>query len=75
MKIKITNTYAGRVSTTVVEIEEAGRDDIDDPNWWDEEVWPHTGDGHGQSESAWYDAEIIEAADESLVGQTYEWGG
>lgn len=45
-------------------------------NWWWENVYPHTGDGHGAANprlGAGYFVEIIEAADPQLVGADWEW--
>jgi hypothetical protein len=44
-------------------------------DWWEEVVWPHTGDGHGIDcdLGSCYVATIITADDPNLVGATYEW--
>jgi hypothetical protein len=42
--------------------------------WWDEVVYPETGDGHGiDGLGSCYTAEIIAADSESLLGRAYEW--
>jgi uncharacterized protein YndB with AHSA1/START domain len=72
MKIEITNTYANRENTTVITVDDP--DDIT-ADWWQDEVFPHTGDGRGQREPAWYEAEILEAQNPHHVGLTWDWGG
>jgi hypothetical protein len=42
--------------------------------WWEEAVWPETGDGHGIGGlNACYTATVIAADEESLVGREREW--
>lgn len=40
--------------------------------WFDDVVWPLTGDGHGANLNACYTATII-AADAALLGLSMEW--
>ena len=46
-------------------------------DWWEEVVFPHTGDGHpcGGEEEGCSVATIIAAADPAFVGQTTSWQG
>lgn len=99
MKVKIEDTYEdGYEAERVIEIlgPEPDPDDLDEVrertnaageisewDWWDAEVQPHTGDGHGLPENhggkrtleACSEAEIIEADNPALVGRSYEWLG
>jgi len=43
-------------------------------DWWEEAVWPLTGDGSGEDLDANYTATIIACAHPGLLGKTYEWG-
>lgn len=74
--VRIENTYEdGHESTLEVEVGDPPNvDDLED--WWEDQVWEHTGDGHalGSGMGAWYEATIIEADDASLVGLSMEWG-
>lgn len=47
--------------------------DLDE--WFNEAVFPHTGDGHGTDSSlgSCYTASIVDAADKTLVGKSFEW--
>lgn len=99
MKIRITDDYEdGYSSTRIIEVTGPEPDPADlekerertNSNgetsvwtWWDAEVFPHTGDGHGLPENhggdrtleAASDATIIEAENPALVGESYEWIG
>lgn len=99
MKIKIEDGYEdGYEASRVIEVlgSEPDPDDLDKErertnsqgetcvwNWWDAEVYPHTGDGHGLPEnhggtrtmSACSEATIIEANNPALVGMCNEWLG
>lgn len=74
--VKVTNTYEdGHTSQTVVDVD-GPEDPTDLDEWWEDEVFPHTGDGHGDAHpklGAGYEAEIIHADEPSLVGQRTEW--
>lgn len=73
--VKIENVYEdGHESTREVLLAPPG-DDLD--AWWDEVVWPETGDGHGADEDlgSCYTATILAADDPALVGQSFEWVG
>ena len=43
-------------------------------DWWEEVIWPLTGDGSGEDLDANYTATIIACAHPGLLGKTYEWG-
>lgn len=72
--VKIENTYAdGHESTVRIRLaapEALDEDSIDE--WWNNDVFAHTGDGHSETMDASYEAKVLEGP-ESLVGTTYEW--
>lgn len=72
--VKIENTYAdGHESTVRIRLaapEELDGDSIDD--WWNNDVFAHTGDGHSETMDASYEAKVLEGP-EPLAGATYEW--
>lgn len=73
VEVLITNTYPGRSNQTTEHIDPPGDEDgIDD--WWEDEVFPLTGDGLGADEHAMYEAEVV-AGPAWLVGKTQEWMG
>lgn len=84
--VKIENTYSdGHASSREVEVDAPelefhgldGTVGIIPDEWWDDEVFWRTGDGHGAEHpdvTALYTATIIRADVASLVGQTFEWG-
>lgn len=80
LKIEIENVYAdGHRSSSVVELKVP---EVVDDEWWEEDVHPLTGDGHGLPENnlgrtmeACYTATITAAPDPALVGLQYEWVG
>ena len=41
--------------------------------WFEEHVWPHTGDGHSTTMNAVYSASITRACSTELIGITHEW--
>ncbi len=44
--------------------------------WWEDTVWPETGDGHGVAGmGSCYTATVIAAHDPALVGRSREWVG
>jgi hypothetical protein len=58
------------------------RHDVDAPgqgvpieDWWEDVVWPLTGDGHGIDKDlgSYHLATIIEADRTELIGETFEW--
>lgn len=77
--IRIENTYEdGHESETTVEVEDPEEPDDADymEEWWDTEVFEHTGDGHGEKHpklGALYTATIINADDKKFVGLSREW--
>lgn len=76
--VKIENSYSdGHESKreVLVEAPPEGCDDDDLTAWFEDKVWPETGDGHGtdSSLSSYYLATIIAADREDHVGQWYEW--
>jgi hypothetical protein len=77
VKVEITNTYADRENTEVVEVSEpAGVDEETLEEWWEDEVFPHTGDGYGDSETGYYEAKVLGSVTfPELVGKTCEWDG
>lgn len=74
--VHIENDYEdGHRSGVDVEVP-APEDPEDLDNWWEDVVLPHTGDGHGAAHpklGAVYQATVIAAAAESLVGKSREW--
>ena len=47
-------------------------------DWWEEVVFPHTGDGHGADHpelGTFYTATVQRSDVRGLAGQTREWGG
>lgn len=44
-------------------------------DWWDEVVWPETGDGHGKDNDlgTCFVGTIVKSNVRELVGKTYEW--
>jgi hypothetical protein len=76
--VKIENTYEdGHRSTFDYEVEdpEGSSENLMD-DWWENEVFPLTGDKHGAKHpklGANYEATVIRADDEKLVGLSREW--
>lgn len=48
-------------------------DELDE--WWEEVVFPLTGDGFGESEDALYEASVIDSDIPELIGESYDWSG
>jgi len=72
--VRIHNAYSdGHESTHEVEVAvPAGPLE----EWWEDEVWPETGDGHGADNEdlgTCYTATIILAEDLRLLGANHEW--
>jgi hypothetical protein len=75
-QVIITNTYPDRSNTetvTVPDPESLSPEDLED--WWEEEVFPHTGDGRGSNDYAVYTATVTESDVPGLVGKWNEWDG
>lgn len=75
-KVLIENSYSdGHESSRTVELPDPnGRLSLDE--WWEDVVWPETGDGHGIDNdiASVYTATITEAPEHAdLVGLTREW--
>lgn len=75
--VKIENSYSdGHESSALVNIappEKFDEEGIED--WFLDDVFPHTGDGHGADRrdiTGTYEATVIEGPPE-LLGQTWEW--
>lgn len=75
-QVRITNTYSDRTNST---IETVPTPDLIATrglnNWWQDAIFPLTGDGHGTSQYAIYEAEIIDSDWSRLIGLRYEWDG
>ena len=73
--VRIENTYEdGHESTNTVEVD-APADPTDLEDWWDEEVFEHTGDGHGEKHpklGSLHECTVI-AGPAEMVGQVMEW--
>lgn len=74
-QVKITNTYADRSNTVTVTVETPWTWPDGLEGWWQDTVFPHTGDGFGENELATCEAEVVASDVPELVGKTYEWGG
>jgi hypothetical protein len=74
--VRIGSHYAdGHSSVRQVTLEAPTSDGLE--AWWEDVVYPETGDGHGErfpKLGHCYDAEVI-AGDPLLVGLTREWVG
>jgi hypothetical protein len=73
--VKIENAYSdGHQSTTTVTVD-GPEDGVSLDCWWADEVYQHTGDGHGdgQDYGSCYTATIIAAEHPGLIGKTAEW--
>jgi hypothetical protein len=73
--VRIENVYScGRVSSSEEQVS-APTGDLD--RWWENVIYPLTGDGHpcGSGEDAVYEATIVKSPDDrpELVGQSHEW--
>lgn len=77
--VRIENSYSdGHESTVTKRITAPENPDNEDEldEWWNDEVFTLTGDGHGEKNpglDSSYSAEILDGPAE-LVGKTYEWG-
>jgi len=70
--VHIENDYEDKYHSEF-DVELAAPDPSDIEQWWEDVVWPHTGDGHGENLNACYTATITSADDSSLHGQSFEW--
>jgi hypothetical protein len=74
--LKIENTYEdGHESSRLVNVEEPESFAALE-QWWEDVVYPETGDGHGEKHpklGCLFEATILDAADTSLCGLTMEW--
>jgi hypothetical protein len=74
-----TSTHEARVAAPAIDWKGWGGGtppEIDWESWWQEVVWPETGDGHGAAYpelGCCYTAEIIAADEADHLGKTYEW--
>ena len=75
--VKITNDYSdGHRSQCEELVEGPASEDADDLTaWFEDVVWPLTGDGHGADSSlhSCYTAEIISCDVKEHLGEWYEW--
>lgn len=73
VKVQITNTYADRDNTVIVEVA-VPREWPDLEDWWEDVVYPETGDGNGGD--AYTEAEVLECDTfPALVGEKWDWCG
>jgi len=79
VEIRIENAYSdGHESVHIAKVAEpASLSERDLEDWWQDVVFPKTGDGHGQHHSggSYYQVTVIKADTTALIGQTHEWGG
>jgi hypothetical protein len=77
--VRITNDYSdGHASNHTVALDAptaVSDEELDE--WFEDVVFPETGDGHGTDEDLGYcyTARIVAADDESLIGACFEWVG
>lgn len=73
--VRIENSYTdGHESKSIVTVREPNEgEDLDD--WFQDAVFPHTGDGHGIDSGlgSCYTARVLASDDPALVGETNEW--
>lgn len=74
-RITITNTYPNRTNQVVETVPTPIPRPAELADWWEDIVWPLTGDGSGSREYAIYNAVVIESDIPALVGLSYEWDG
>ena len=70
--VKIENTYSdGWHSEAIVRVVPPSGD-LDE--WWNDAIFPRTGDGHGEDGlGSCYTATVIAADEAELIGKSYEW--
>lgn len=81
--IRMENVYEdGHESERILDVSPppptAWKDEVELDAWWEEVVWPETGDGHGIGKDLGYChvATIIGGdVDQALVGKSTEWAG
>lgn len=76
VRVLITNDYSdGHHSESTVEVDAPTDQDDWLSEWFNDVVFPHTGDGHGTKRGlgSCHTAQIIAAPDPALVGKEYEW--
>lgn len=74
--VEIENSYAdGHESTVQVRVappaDPDDEEEVDD--WWNNTVFPLTGDGHSETMNSSYEAKVLEGP-EALVDANYGWG-
>lgn len=78
VQIGITNTYEdGHESEYEVWVP-CWKGGAPDTDWWEDVVFPHTGDGTGENMSASYEAVIVAVSDPNdttMCGVSYDWEG
>ncbi|UBV20309.1 MULTISPECIES: hypothetical protein [Mycolicibacterium] len=80
MTVEFNNVYGGRehpvTETITVEAPSKADEEDDFLNWADENLHPHTGDGHAAADKhAGYFATIVECAERpDLVDREFTWG-
>lgn len=73
MLVEIQSTYVDGCENVAIY-------ELDEPNeltedFWDDEVFPLSGDGHHRNVTSIETATIIEAANPTFLGQVREWQG
>jgi len=73
--VKIENAYEDGHESTSIETVRGLLDGETLDEWWQEIVWPLTGDGHGIDEDlgTCHIATITAAEHPALIGKSYEW--
>ena len=73
-RVKLTNYYPDRTNSAVEIVPTP--DDLNDlEDWWEDDVFPLTGDGFGESQIATYEAVVIASDVPELVGRRNAWEG
>lgn len=73
-RVSVNSYYADRTHSTI-EIVPTPADPTDLGDWWEDVIFPLTGDGLGSREYAIYNAIILKSDKPGLVGQIHEWDG
>ena len=72
MKVQHNGAYTN--GHTYDRVEVMDEPDTVDEAFWEQKVWPDTGDGvYDPNVGSWYGATIIEAENPAFVGLSYEW--
>lgn len=74
-QVRITNTYPDRSNAVTVTVQSPWTWPDGLEGWWEDTVFPHTGDGRGASQYAIYSAEVTDSDVPDLIGAKYEWDG